>query len=84
MNGLKQSITWPQILNGWPLLAITVTIILSYATLITRITVVENKIDNVIALLEKTIQSQERIVANLNDLNKRVVVVETEHAMNRR
>lgn len=44
----------------------------------------ENKIDNVIALLEKTIQSQERIVANLNDLNKRVVVVETEHAMNRR
>ena len=52
-------------------------IAMSFSILMVRISVLENKVDTTIALLEKYDQSKNRLVDNVNDLNRRVVTLET-------
>jgi len=81
MNNNK-NVTWYQIEKWWPILVSVVLISVSYASVITRITVVESKLDNLITILSSYEVRQERIVNNYNDLNSRIVVIETKLNLN--
>ena len=60
-----------------PVIISAFSIAMSFSVLMVRISVLENKVDTTIALLEKYDQSKNRLVDNVNDLNKRVVTLET-------
>lgn len=86
-ENMDKDVTWSQIARWTPIIAGIIAIVLSYATLITQIAVLENKITNLTNLVENYQKHQETLVSNLvsntNDLNKRMVVIETQHGMNK-
>lgn len=82
-ENMDKDVTWSQIARWTPIIAGIIAIVLSYATLITQIAVLENKITNLTNLVENYQKHQETLVSNINDLNKRMVVIETQHGMNK-
>jgi hypothetical protein len=77
----QEPLTWNQLKSWWPILVGCIAITLSYAALLTRIEVLDTKLNNVVALLEKSQKDQIIIVANLNDLNKDVIALKTIHGI---
>ena len=73
----KETLTKPEIQFWMPIIISIVSVVGSFSLVMSRIAVLENKVDNVITLLETHSQRQTTILANLNDLNYRVTVLET-------
>ena len=71
------SITHNEIKFWLPVIISAFSIAMSFSVLMVRISVLENKMDSTIALLEKYDESQVRLVDNINDLNRRIVTLET-------
>jgi len=76
---MTNSITKSDIKFWMPIMISIVSIVGSFSFLATRIAVLENKVDNVIALLEAHTVRLTTILANLNDLNHRVTILETKN-----
>jgi len=70
-------ITRSEISFWLPIGIVLASVVLSYSLLTTKIAVLENKMDNVLSLLEAHDANHTIILSNLNNLNSRVVILET-------
>jgi hypothetical protein len=81
MSKEKQQITWSQLSNLFPHLVtfvgMLVTIVISYAGLNTRITVLENKMDILIANQDKLLTKYSDVEARYGEIAIRVSVIES-------
>jgi hypothetical protein len=71
------AITWIQFNNVVPVIVTFVGLAVTYGALLTRLSVLENKMDNLTSLLQKHEISQEKWQTATNDLEHRMAVVET-------
>ena len=72
----KDILTKPELQFWIPIIGMIIPVVLSYGLLSTKIAVLETKMDNILALLEVHDSREEKLVANVNDLNKRLITLE--------
>lgn len=85
---INQALSKPEIQFWMPVIISSISITMTFALLMARISVLETKMDNMISLIQKHEESQitnenkidnkfTNVINNLNDLNARTVALET-------
>ncbi len=72
-----QALSWLQVNNWVPIIISAVMITISFTTLITRVAVIETKLDNITLLLKGYEERNTRIISDLNDVHQRLAILET-------
>lgn len=74
-----KALSWLQINNWVPLIVSAIMITVSFGTLITRISIIETKLDYITALLKTHDEAQLRVVNDLNQIHKELISLEAIH-----
>ena len=72
-----KTIEWSELKNWWPIMAGIVAIVLTYGILLTRVTVLESKVDLLLASQEKLLQKYSNVETRYGDLTLKVRNLET-------
>jgi hypothetical protein len=79
MKQSQETLTWFQVNNWVPIIASSVMIAMSFMAFTTRLSVLENKMDNITLLLEKHQNQQDRLIGDLNIVHRELTTLQAIH-----